>query len=201
MKRIVDIILSFLAIVILSPLILIISFCIYISMGRPVFFVQKRIGKSKKAFKLIKFRSMVNIQKKETITNVTTRNDPRITKLGKFLRKSKIDEIPGLFNVLIGHMSIVGPRPEVEEYISSLKDDEKIILSLRPGLTSPASLKFINEEKILSYQNDPEAYNKEYLYPEKTRMNIDYVNNYSIYGDIKIILLTTIKVIKNVFKR
>jgi Sugar transferases involved in lipopolysaccharide synthesis len=98
-------------------------------------------------------------------------------------------------------MSIVGPRPEVEEYISSLNEYEKIILSVRPGLTSPASIKFVNEEKILSHQKYPERFNKEFLYPEKTKLNIDYVNNYSIWGDIKIMLLTVLKVIKNVFER
>jgi len=201
MKRLIDIIFSLSGIVILFPVILIIMLCILFSMGLPIFFIQKRVGRSEEIFRLIKFRTMINIQKKETITSVTTSNDPRITKLGRFLRKSKIDELPGLFNVLIGHMSIVGPRPEVEEYISSLNEYEKIILSVRPGLTSPASIKFVNEEKILSHQKYPERFNKEFLYPEKTKLNIDYVNNYSIWGDIKIMLLTILKVIKNVFER
>ena len=201
MKRLIDIIFSITGIVTLSPLILITTLFIITSMGFPIFFLHERVGRYGKDFKLIKFRTMINLQKKENITSVTTKNDPRITRLGKLLRNSKIDEIPGLFNVLIGHMSIVGPRPEVKEYISKLNDQQKVILSVKPGLTSPASLKYINEETILSKQENPELYNKNNIFPDKINLNIDYVNNSNFLYDIIIMFQTVNKIIKNVLKK
>ena len=187
-KRLFDIIFSFLGILFLLPVFIIISILIKIDSSGPVFFLQERVGLNGKIFKIIKFRSMKE-DHKNSLT-VTVRNDKRITRIGKKLRKYKIDEIPELFNVLVGDMSFVGPRPDVPGYADLLKGNDRNILKLRPGITSLASIKYSNEEQLLLEQKDPIAYNNDVVYPDKVKMNLNYYENNNIWIDIKIIFAT-----------
>ena len=152
------------------------------------FFTQTRIGKNGKFFTVIKIRTMSYIP--SINTTVTTTHDPRITPLGRFFRKAKIDELPQLINVFFGHMSFVGPRPDVPGFADKLSGDDRIILSVRPGITGPATLKYKNEEEILAAQDDPEKYNREIIFPDKVRLNREYIENYSFVKDIKYIFQT-----------
>jgi lipopolysaccharide/colanic/teichoic acid biosynthesis glycosyltransferase len=126
----------------------------------------------------------------ESTTSVITANNPRITKIGRFLRKTKLDELPQLWNVLLGNMSFVGPRPDVPGFADKLQGEDRIVLSIRPGITGPASLAFRNEEELLAQQENPEQYNREIIWPEKVRINKEYIRNYSLWLDIKIIWKT-----------
>ena len=188
-------------ILLLSPLIFFVIILIKLLMGSPIFFIQNRIGINGVGFNIIKFRTMINNQHPKSFSNVTTSEDIRVTKLGKILRKTKIDEIPEFINVILGDMSIVGPRPEIPEYISKLNDKEKIILNVKPGITGPATLKYINEEEILSKQSNPEEYNEKNIYKDKISLNIDYVNKLSTIRDFKIMLLTFWSIITNAIKK
>lgn len=152
------------------------------------FFTQTRIGKEGKSFKVIKIRTMRDVPSFHT--TVTTTNDPRITTLGSFFRKTKIDELPQLINVFLGHMSFVGPRPDVPGFADELVGEDRIILSIRPGITSPATLKYKNEEEVLAGQTDPERYNREVVFPDKVRLNREYIENYSFVKDMKYIFKT-----------
>jgi lipopolysaccharide/colanic/teichoic acid biosynthesis glycosyltransferase len=125
-----------------------------------------------------------------TTTTVTRSGDPRITPLGRFFRKTKIDELPQLWNVLLGHMSFVGPRPDVPGYADKLTGVERAVLSLRPGITGPATLKYRDEEEILAAQDDPEQYNREVIYPDKVQINLQYIREWSFLGDLRYILVT-----------
>ncbi len=152
------------------------------------FFVQKRVGKEGKLFSAIKIKSMKRVEGLDT--TITTANDARITKSGQFFRNTKIDELPQLINVLFGSMSFVGPRPDVEGYADKLQDDDRIVLSVRPGITGPASLKYKNEEEILSQQEDPKKYNDEIIWPDKVKINRAYIENWSFKQDIVYIIKT-----------
>ncbi|MFC1891547.1 sugar transferase [Thermodesulfobacteriota bacterium] len=152
------------------------------------FFTQKRVGQHGKIFRVVKIRTMKNI--KDVNTNVTTDNDPRITPLGRFFRRTKIDELPQLFNVLLGNMSFVGPRPDVPGFADKLKGKDLIILSVRPGITGPATLVYREEEILLAQVDDPERYNCEVIFPDKVRLNREYVEKYSFRSDIGYILET-----------
>lgn len=152
------------------------------------FFIQKRIGRNGKHFSFVKLRTMRNdISFK---TSVTTDKDPRITKLGRFFRKTKIDELPQLIHIILGQMSLVGPRPDIPGYADKLIGDDRIILSVRPGITGPATLKYRNEEFILAMHEDPERYNDEVIFPDKIKLNKEYVKNYSLRKDIEYIWQT-----------
>ena len=187
-KRIFDFSSSLIGLVILFPLLILISFAIKIGSSGPILFSQKRVGKEGKQFILIKFRSMmINQDHKNT---VTAKGDDRITKIGVFLRKYKLDELPELWNVLKGEMSLVGPRPDVPGYADNLKGEDRKVLKLRPGITGTASLKYVNEEEILSAQDDPQKYNDEVIFPDKVKMNLEYYKNQSLWLDIKIIFAT-----------
>ena len=154
----------------------------------PVLFFQTRVGKDGNDFVLVKFRSMiVNHNLRST---VTTRGDSRITKVGTILRKYKLDELPELWNVLKGEMSLVGPRPDVRGYADKLIGRDRDILKMRPGITGIASLKYANEEEILDKQLDPQTYNDEIIFPDKIKLNLDYYENQSLWLDIKIIFAT-----------
>jgi lipopolysaccharide/colanic/teichoic acid biosynthesis glycosyltransferase len=201
MKRLIDLLISLIMILLLSPLIFFVIILIKLLMGSPIFFIQNRIGINGVGFNIIKFRTMINNQHPKSFSNVTTSEDIRVTKLGKILRKTKIDEIPEFINVILGDMSIVGPRPEIPEYISKLNDKEKIILNVKPGITGPATLKYINEEEILSKQSNPEEYNEKNIYKDKISLNIDYVNKLSTIRDFKIMLLTFWSIITNAIKK
>ena len=190
-KRTFDIILSIFAIVLLFPFFLIVSFIIVIDSGFPIFFLQKRIGRDAKEFNIIKFRTMK--KNNENIT-VTVSDDSRITRTGKYLRKTKIDELPEILNVLFGQMSFVGPRPDVKGYADKLKGANRKILALRPGITGPASLKYYNEEYILSQKSNPKKYNDEVIFPDKVKINMDYFHNRSFFLDLKIIFATIFRI-------
>lgn len=152
------------------------------------FFIQKRVGRNGELLSFIKIRTMRSDPSFQT--NVTTDRDPRITSLGRFFRKTKLDELPQLVHVLFGQMSFVGPRPDVPSFADNLSGDDRIILSVRPGITGPATLKYRNEESILAGQDDPERYNDEVIFPDKVRLNKEYVENYSFRKDIKYIWQT-----------
>ena len=192
MKRLIDFIMSFAGLILLSPFLLFISILIKISSDGSIFFVQERVGKNGILFKMIKFRTMYEDHNDNN--TISVKGDSRITKLGYFLRKYKIDELPELINVLFGDMSFVGPRPDVKGYADKLKGDHRKILKLRPGITGPASIKFINEELLLSQQKNPKYYNDNVIYPEKVRINLDYFYNNSIWIDFKIIFATIFRI-------
>lgn len=155
--------------------------------GRPGLYSQVRIGKNGKKFSIYKFRTMSLNQSSNT---VTASNDPRITSLGLFLRKAKIDEWPQLINILKGDMSFVGPRPDVPGFADALEGDDRRILNLRPGVTGPATIEFRNEEEILAGQPDPQSYNRCVIWPKKVSINLDYERRHSFFLDLRIILKT-----------
>ena len=190
-KRAFDIILSIFAIFLLFPSFLVVSFLIVIDSGFPIFFLQKRIGRGAKEFNIIKFRTMKTND--ENIT-ITVSDDSRITRIGKYLRKTKIDELPEILNVLFGQMSFVGPRPDVKGYADKLKGANRKILALRPGITGPASLKYYNEEYILSQKSNPKKYNDEVIFPDKVKINMHYFHNRSFFLDLKIIFATIFRI-------
>jgi lipopolysaccharide/colanic/teichoic acid biosynthesis glycosyltransferase len=188
MKWIFDRVVSLLGLILLSPLLVIIAILIAIKMpGGPVFFKQKRVGQHGRLFTMIKFRSMKVVHDGSSIS---VAGESRITPLGAKLRKYKLDELPELWNVLIGDMSFVGPRPDVPGYADRLEGEYREILKLKPGITGPASLKYRNEEEILSSVEDPKKYNDEVIFPDKVRINREYLHNHSFWGDIKIIFKT-----------
>ena len=154
-------------------------------------FFQVRVGRNGRLFRVVKIKTMR--PSSEVITTVTKRGDPRITRLGAFLRISKIDELPQLWNVLCGHMSFVGPRPDVPGFADQLEGEGKAILSIRPGITGPATLTYRKEEELLAQQDDPEAYNREVIWPDKVRINLDYIRNWSLIGDIRYIFYTVVR--------
>ncbi len=188
MKRLFDLTASLIGLIVLFPIFIVVSVLVRTSSEGPAFFVQERVGKDGKLFKMIKFRSMYVIQSSDI--TISVKGDLRITKFGAFLRKYKIDEIPELFNVLRGEMSIVGPRPDVSGYADKLEGENVLILELRPGITGPASLKYTNEEEILALQEDPVKYSDEVIYPDKVKLNLDYYYNNNLWIDIKIIFAT-----------
>ena len=188
MKRLFDLTASLIGLIVLFPVFIIVSVLVKTSSAGPVFFMQQRIGRCGRVFKMIKFRSMKVIQSSDS--TISVKGDLRITKFGAFLRKYKIDEIPELFNVLRGDMSIVGPRPDVSGYADKLEGEDVLILELRPGITGPASLKYVNEEEILVLQEDPVRHNDEVIYPDKAKLNLDYYYNNNLWIDIKIIFAT-----------
>lgn len=147
------------------------------------FFLQNRVGRHGRVFRMVKLRTMR--PEAAVGTTVTTGRDPRITRLGRFLRRSRIDELPQLFNVLVGDMSLVGPRPDVPGYADALQGEDRIILTVRPGITGPATLAYRNEESLLSEVDDPEAYNREVIWPDKVRLNRIYVEQWSFRGDLQ----------------
>lgn len=150
--------------------------------GMSGFFTQERVGKDGVLFKVVKIRTMRNDP--AINTTVTSTDDPRITPLGKFFRRTKIDELPQLWNVLIGQMSFVGPRPDVPGFADRLTGEDRIVLSIRPGITGPATLRFRDEEQLLASQVDPETYNRDVIYPEKVQLNRQYIEQYSFTKDV-----------------
>lgn len=147
------------------------------------FFLQARIGKDSKPFRIVKIRTMRDDPTMKT--TVTRANDHRITRLGRFFRRTKIDELPQFLNVLWGDMSLVGPRPDVRGYANRLAGPDRVILSVRPGLVGPGTLKYVREEEELEKNVDPDRYNREVIFPEKVRLNRQYVENYSLWNDLK----------------
>lgn len=194
-KRLIDFILSFLAIIILLPALVIISIFILIDDGFPIIYAQERIGKNWKKFKILKFRTMIKNADKVGL-GITSEDDNRILKSGKFLRKFKLDELPQLFNVLMGEMSLVGPRPEIDKYVSMFKQDYDTILKIKPGLTDYASIEYRNESVILDNSSNKEKTYVEKILPEKLALNKKYIEDYNFFTDIKILIYTIIAIFK-----
>lgn len=194
LKRFFDIVVSFIGILILLPIFLIIAIVIKLSSKGPVFFRQVRVGKGGKEFRIFKFRTMVVDAEKKGM-QITVDGDSRITKPGKFLRKSKMDELPQLINVLIGDMSFVGPRPEVPKYVAMYNENQRSILKIRPGITDIASIIYRDENLILAKSENPEeTYIKEIM-PKKIELNVKYIKKMSVIYDIGLIFKTIFKII------
>lgn len=190
LKWIFDRIVSFIGLLCLWPVLIVVAILIKIKMpGGPALFTQKRVGRHGKLFTMHKFRSM-------TVTHsgssVSVAGEARITPLGAKLRKYKLDELPELWDVLIGNMSFVGPRPDVPGYADQLKGDDRRVLELRPGITGPASLKYRDEEDLLAKVENPIEYNDTVIYPDKVRINLYYLDHYSFIKDIQMILCTVL---------
>lgn len=195
LKRIFDILASFFGIIILLPLFIIIILLMIVTSGFPIFYLQTRVGKNGKDFQLFKFRTMhLNADKKGLLT--VGGKDPRVTNIGYYLRKYKLDELPQLFNVLFGTMSLVGPRPEVRKYVDLYSDEQRKVLSVRPGITDFASLEFINENDLLAKSNNPEQTYINEIMPAKLALNAKYIEQKGILTDFKIILNTIFKIVK-----
>ena len=192
-KRSFDIIFSILGLLLCIPVFIFIILLIKITSKGPVFFVQKRVGRNGICFNMIKFRSM--FLHDNDSNSISIKGDQRITPLGRILREYKLDELPELLNVLLGHMSFVGPRPDVPGYADCLQGEERKILMLRPGITGPASLKYSNEEEILAQQDNPREYNDQVIYPDKVKINLQYYYRNNIIIDIKIIFATIFKIL------
>jgi lipopolysaccharide/colanic/teichoic acid biosynthesis glycosyltransferase len=189
LTRFFDICISFTALVILSPFLVIITFFIALESKGGAFYKQTRVGKDNKDFKLLKFRTMrVGSDKKGLLT--VGDKDPRVTKMGTFIRKYKLDELPQLLNVLLGEMSIVGPRPEVRKYVDLYDDHQRKILQVKPGITDYASLYYIDENELLAKSIDPENTYIQEVMPAKIELNFKYINNPSLFEYFKIIFLT-----------
>lgn len=195
MKRLFDILLSGIGLLIISPLFLIVAIWIKLDSPGPIFYRQVRVGRYNKDFRIFKFRSMRIGSDKGSLVTIGGR-DPRITRSGYFIRKFKIDELPQLINVLVGDMSLVGPRPEVRHYVNYWTEEQMHVLDVRPGITDPASIKFRNENELLAQAEDPEKYYIEVIMQEKIKLYLDYVAKNSLCYDIKLIFQTFWVIIK-----
>lgn len=187
-KYLFDRIMALIGLVVLSPVLFVVWILIRIKMpDGPAVFTQKRVGKGGKLFTMYKFRSMSAHHSGST---VSVAGESRITPLGAKLRRYKLDELPELWNVFIGDMSFVGPRPDVPGYADKLEGDDRRVLQLRPGITGPASLKYRDEEVLLAAQDNPQEFNDKVIYPDKVRINLYYLDHYSFVADIKMIIAT-----------
>ena len=188
-KRLFDIVATILGGLLLIPIILPIAVWIKISSKGPLFYIQKRVGKDFLEFDLYKFRSMI-VDAAKKGPSVTSGDDPRITKVGAIIRKTKIDELPQLLNVLKGDMSLVGPRPEVMKFVEQKRDEYKKVLSVKPGITDNAAIEFRDEETIMEQYEDKEKAYIDFVLPKKIELYYKYIDNVSLIGDIKLILRT-----------
>lgn len=192
-KRLFDIICSAIGIIILSPLFVILWIAVKLESKGPALFLQTRVGKNNHDFKLYKFRTMFLDSESRGQLTVGMR-DPRITKVGYTLRKYKLDELPQLFNVLFGDMSLVGPRPEVRKYVNYYTEEQLKVLSVRPGITDIASIQFINENELLASAENPEEYYISHIMPQKLALNLKYINSNLLLKDVGLILKTIFKI-------
>ena len=192
LKRAFDILCSFTGLLALSPLLAVAAVSVKIDSKGPVFFLQERIGRNFRPFSIIKFRTMTTGSERGG-SLITVCGDKRITRLGRFLRKYKIDELPQLINVLKGDMSLVGPRPEVKKYVGLFRADYEKLLTVRPGITDPASLRYSDEEGLLSLSADWEEDYINRILPAKIRLSSAYVDNHGVMSDIKLILKTILR--------
>ena len=195
MIRFFDFILSLVGLVVLAPIFIVLAIWIKIDSKGPVFYKQVRVGQNGIDFGLFKFRSMVVDADKKGLITVGGR-DPRITHSGYFIRKYKLDELPQLINVLLGDMSLVGPRPEVRKYVELYTDEQQKVLSVKPGITDYASIEYMDENEVLGKSNDPEKTYIEEIMPEKIKYNMKYINNKNLFEYFKIILLTVLKIVR-----
>jgi lipopolysaccharide/colanic/teichoic acid biosynthesis glycosyltransferase len=191
--RIADFFLSFIATVILLPFLLIVAIMIKAESKGPLFYIQSRVGKGGKNFILLKFRTMVPGSDKDGLLTIGN-NDSRITRVGKFLRKLKIDELPQLINVIYGDMSLVGPRPEVKRYVDLYTEEQKKVLEVKPGITDYASIKFANENEILARSENSEKFYIEMIMPVKIELNMKYINERSLFLYFKILFITVLHI-------
>lgn len=190
LKRLFDIFFAIIGLLFCWWLIFLSWLAASIDTGSNGFFVQTRVGMNGRLFSVVKIKTMRSTS--EIKTTVTQSDDPRITRLGAFFRGTKIDELPQLWNILCGQMSFVGPRPDVPGFADCLDGTARSILSIRPGITGPATLVYRNEEELLSEQSDPEEYNRKVIWPDKVRINLEYIRKWSLTGDIKLILQTVL---------
>lgn len=196
MKRLFDIVFSGIGLIILTPFFIFIA--IFILLDSPkggVFYFQSRVGKNNQDFRLFKFRTMKPNSDKKGLLTVGGR-DNRITKIGYYLRKFKLDELPQLINVFIGNMSLVGPRPEVRKYVDLYSEEQQRVLLVKPGITDYASIKYFNENELLGNSENPEQTYINEIMPTKLELNLTYINHNNILVDIKLILLTILKIFK-----
>ncbi|MCD2502379.1 sugar transferase [Clostridium sp. NSJ-145] len=193
-KRIFDFFLALIGIIVISPILIIVSIAIKLDSPGKVMFLQRRVGRYGKEFNIYKFRTMIPNAEKVG-KQITVGKDNRITKVGAFLRKYKIDELPQLFNVLKGEMSLVGPRPEVPKYVALYTEEQKKVLSVRPGITDLASLKYSDENDILGKVDNPEEYYINVIMKDKLNLNLEYIEKSNVFFDISLIIKTIIKCI------
>ncbi|MBL7893942.1 MAG: sugar transferase [Bacteroidia bacterium] len=194
LKRLFDIICSLVGIIFLFPVFLIIVLAIVINSGFPIFYFQTRVGKNNRDFKLFKFRTMHTDADKKGLLTVGGR-DPRVTPVGYYLRKFKLDELPQLFNVLFGSMSLVGPRPEVRKYVEMYNEEQKRVLEVKPGITDYASLEYINENELLAKSENPEQTYIQEIMPAKLKLNMRYKEETGLLTDLTIITRTVQKIV------
>jgi lipopolysaccharide/colanic/teichoic acid biosynthesis glycosyltransferase len=195
LKRLYDIVASLIGIIILLPFFIVICISMIVSCGFPLFYLQTRVGKNGKDFKLFKFRTMHLDADKKGLLTVGGR-DPRVTTIGYYLRKYKLDELPQLFNVLLGKMSLVGPRPEVRKYVDLYTEEQQQVLSVKPGITDFASLEYINENDLLAKSDNPEQTYINEIMPAKLALNAKYIQQQGFLVDFKIIMKTILKIVK-----
>ena len=191
-KRVFDILASFIGLLVLLVLLICVYIAVKIGSPGPAFFKQIRVGKYGREFYILKFRTMI-VNAEDSGQLITVGDDLRITRIGRLLRRTKIDELPQIINVLKGDMSFVGPRPEVPKYVNLYSDAQRQILLIRPGITDVASIKFRNESEILAGSVDPEKMYIEEVVPTKLKYNLEYINNISVINDIRLILKTLLK--------
>jgi len=196
MKRLFDLIASFLGLILLSPLLIVLSLLVLFMSGRPMFYLQERIGKDGRPFRIVKFRTMIRRADRQGPA-FTRGGDRRITPIGRFLRRYKLDELPQLFNVLKGDMSIVGPRPEVAEYVNLYTEEQRRVLSVKPGLTDTASIVYRDEESVLARYEDARKAYIEKIMPAKLKLNLKYIDRADFRTDLWLIIET----LKKVFRR
>lgn len=198
LKWLFDKLASLFGLLFLSPVLLVVAILIKVKMPGPILFCQKRVGQYGKLFTVYKFRSMTvkaeaSVASRDSeATSIASTEQCRITLLGEKLRRYKLDELPELWNVLKGDMSFVGPRPDVPGYADQLQGEERDILKLKPGITGPASLKYRNEEELLASVENPAQYNDEVIFPDKVKLNLYYLKNYSFIKDIQMIVCTVL---------
>ena len=195
MKRLFDIVASGCGLIVLSPLLIAVAIWIKIDSKGPIFYRQVRVGRNNKDFRIFKFRSMRIGSDKGSLVTIGGR-DPRVTRSGYYIRKYKLDELPQLINVLVGDMSLVGPRPEVRHYVDYWTKEQMHVLDVRPGITDPASIRYRNENELMEMASDPEDYYINVIMQDKIKLYLQYVENASFWYDIKLIFQTFYTIIK-----
>jgi lipopolysaccharide/colanic/teichoic acid biosynthesis glycosyltransferase len=194
MKRLFDIVCSAIGLIILSPFLILIALLVKVTSNGPIFYLQNRVGHHGAEFKLFKFRTMYTDADKKGLLTVGGR-DPRITGIGYVLRKYKLDELPQLLNVLIGEMSLVGPRPEVKKYVDLYNEDQRKVLSVKPGITDYASLEYFQENELLGKSSDPEKTYIEEVMPAKLKLNLKYIHEAGLITDLRLIFKTLLRIV------
>ena len=194
-KRLFDCVAAAVGLLVLAPVLFVAALLVKLTSPGPILYRQERVGRGGRVFQIAKFRSMVHKPRSEDADNcgpqITSAGDPRTTPLGRVLRRFKLDELPQLWNVLKGEMSLVGPRPEVPRYVATYSATQRMVLTVRPGITDPASLAYWQEEELLGAQPDPDEYYRGFVLPNKLRMNLEYLDRISFSYDLSLVLRTT----------